>query len=898
MSTDKVASHTLDSPVSPHNPSRSASFTPATTSSSTITYTDSIDTGPEQSESASDLTGTEPDSAFPPAADPEHHRTASVHVKKHSIRGTPTAEVSEDGSDSVSSSKSAEDTGESDGSPSGDDTDISTSDTGSVGSVARHEEDSSDRRDNHRQSEQDKASRGISASINLPESRSSRTGSSNGKVDELAERRKSSQRNKSLREFSSEDTAVGSDQVKVARTETEYSDSQAEGEDSPVVERRKSSRNRKHDMIRLISLYLVPVLLGVPTALLLSLNTQLLTPLYNSIPLSLHTTPLHAGFAILSALIYWYITSESPSSSPTDIISARICLGLAALGGDVVAVYGRRIGSMAGSLLGAEYGALASRAILGIEIVGGATFFALLCFNHISPVRPPANNGDRSRNLGSILYRAAFYIFHIYTFERFWNTYLSNNLTILNRNPEKTILFISLILTTLSLFLKSSNSSTPFPTRVDHLITRSLKLKPETAKRTSRITKNVLPRQAFPLLLLLRIPLLILALRQQVFLRPPSTSHQPYVTANGDLRVISSERSITGQIVVAENLKDGYRFLRCDHSILGGRWIREVEDKSRSDGKRVDMGDSIFATFNLQEIVVLAHRSDSSESLIRTLQLTTDLQVSLEDEGDDEEEEKVPERALIIGLGAGIAASTFSRRGMYVDIVEIDPAVYLAAHKHFGLSSHAITSTNIMDGSVFITRLAEMRRDDSTDPQTIPEWDYVVQDCFTGGSVPGEMFTREFWEDLGDLVKDDGIIAMNFAGVLKSKASKAVLVTLTSVFPQCRAFGDGFEVNQGPDDLVNMVVLCTKTHSPLLTFRKPTPMDGLKSPLRSHVYSTFHTNEIRLDGIIDEDDLANPLYDLERGKAGGELNKWQVGSSLATWRAMQTILTPEMWLAW
>lgn len=38
-----------------------------------------------------------------------------------------------------------------------------------------------------------------------------------------------------------------------------------------------------------------------------------------------------------------------------------------------------------------------------------------------------------------------------------------------------------------------------------------------------------------------------------------------------------------------------------------------------------------------------------------------------------------------------------------------------------------------------------------------------------------------------------------------SKASKAVLVTLTSVFPQCRAFGDGYEINQGPNDITNMV---------------------------------------------------------------------------------------------
>jgi hypothetical protein len=45
----------------------------------------------------------------------------------------------------------------------------------------------------------------------------------------------------------------------------------------------------------------------------------------------------------------------------------------------------------------------------------------------------------------------------------------------------------------------------------------------------------------------------------------------------------------------------------------------------------------------------------------------------------------------------------------------------------------------------------------------------------------------------------------NFAGLLGSKASRAVLVTLFSVFTQCRAFGDALEKDRGRDELVNMV---------------------------------------------------------------------------------------------
>lgn len=53
--------------------------------------------------------------------------------------------------------------------------------------------------------------------------------------------------------------------------------------------------------------------------------------------------------------------------------------------------------------------------------------------------------------------------------------------------------------------------------------------------------------------------------------------------------MLSSEQSRTGRVVVGDNLKDGYRFLRCDHSILGGRWFREREVNGE---KTVELGDS------------------------------------------------------------------------------------------------------------------------------------------------------------------------------------------------------------------------------------------------------------------------------------------------------------------
>lgn len=101
---------------------------------------------------------------------------------------------------------------------------------------------------------------------------------------------------------------------------------------------------------------------------------------------------------------------------------------------------------------------------------------------------------------------------------------------------------------------------------------------------------------------------------------------------------------------------------------------------------------------------------------------------------------------------------------------EIDPAVFTATEIYFNLSSSHLTSVNLLDGSVFVSELATLSRVNITDPsldsetltalERLPKWDFVVQDCFTGGSVPGEMFTKEFWEDLGEMVAEDGLIAM------------------------------------------------------------------------------------------------------------------------------------------
>lgn len=109
------------------------------------------------------------------------------------------------------------------------------------------------------------------------------------------------------------------------------------------------------------------------------------------------------------------------------------------------------------------------------------------------------------------------------------------------------------------------------------------------------------------------------------------------------IRVLSSNESISGRVVVADssvtsenNATHSLRYLRADHSILGGVWIRNRET---AEGNTVDLGDSIFAAFPLQEIAVLTKPEDAKGS------------------------------ALVLGLGAGIGAVYYGRRGYEVDVV-------------------------------------------------------------------------------------------------------------------------------------------------------------------------------------------------------------------------------------
>ena len=314
-----------------------------------------------------------------------------------------------------------------------------------------------------------------------------------------------------------------------------------------------------------------------------------------------------------------------------------------------------------------------------------------------------------------------------------------------------------------------------------------------------------------------------------------------------DYTLLERKESITGYMSVLEANKEGFRVMRCDHSLLGGEWIMPPK---KDVVRRV--GEPIYSIFVMLEAVRLAEPPPQSPH----------------------------KTALNIGLGVGTAPSALIQHGINTTIMELDPVVHEFALKYFsfptnhshyiGDAVHAVTTANSSEAN---------------------SYDYIIHDVFTGGAEPVELFTVEFLSGLHMLLKEDGVIAINYAGDLAMPAASLIYRTISSVFPSCRVFREDEAPAPGvkDQDFTNMVFFCRKQAAIPIKFRKPRQADFLGSRLRKDYLMPKH--EI-LPEMFEKEGTV-----LKAGKTR-ELERWHQKSALGHWEVMRTVLPAAVWENW
>ncbi|GAD97619.1 spermine/spermidine synthase family protein [Paecilomyces variotii No. 5] len=377
--------------------------------------------------------------------------------------------------------------------------------------------------------------------------------------------------------------------------------------------------------------------------------------------------------------------------------------------------------------------------------------------------------------------------------------------------------------------------------------------------------------------LLLTLPMLLLSYTSNVHIPTKHTTAllneriQPY-----GFELIDRRDSVTGYISVLDNLNEGYRVMRADHSLLGGEWTKLPGQYNPK------VKDPIYAVFTMLEAVRLVETEPPRPA--------------------DQDS-----KALVIGLGIGTTPGSLISHGIDTTIVEIDPVVYYFANKYFHLP-HNHTAA-IQDAEKFVQKTL-------ASPAS-PRYDYIVHDVFTGGAEPINLFTVEFLQQLSDLLKDNGVIAIvrlpylplnispenqclhklpskNFAGDLSLYPAGLVVRTIKHVFPSCRIFREDAAMENHPAvDFTNMVVFCTKATGTPVHFRNPIPADFLGSKARE----TYLMPKHEIDASVFET-VEKGGQRLLKAEGADHIAAFQDQSAIGHWKIMRTVLPDAVWENW
>ena len=163
---------------------------------------------------------------------------------------------------------------------------------------------------------------------------------------------------------------------------------------------------------------------------------------------------------------------------------------------------------------------------------------------------------------------------------------------------------------------------------------------------------------------------------------------------------------------------------------------------------------------------------------------------------------------LIIGGGGGIVARKFvtDDPNVVVDQVELDPRVVEVSHKFFHLETGPRLRVHVEDGRNYVRRTSE-------------RYDVVMLDAFTiGGQIPFHLTTMEFFREIQQVLKTDGVLVANLNGSMQGPRSailRSEYKTLASVFDNVYFFPHLTDIEReralvpAPDRKRNLILLAT-----------------------------------------------------------------------------------------
>ncbi len=112
-----------------------------------------------------------------------------------------------------------------------------------------------------------------------------------------------------------------------------------------------------------------------------------------------------------------------------------------------------------------------------------------------------------------------------------------------------------------------------------------------------------------------------------------------------------------------------------------------------------------------------------------------------------------PKRILVAGLGGGTIPTVM--RELFpearIDVLEVDQAVVTVAKQFFNFVEDEQLVNHVVDARVFIKR-AGLRGE---------QYDYIVLDAFSGEYIPEHLLTREFLEEVSQILTPDGVLVAN-----------------------------------------------------------------------------------------------------------------------------------------